>query len=64
MNKNIDVVHSIEASRNVFTADRSSHSTQFQSDPNLKADLKTLVLGIMRGHGIKPKAGDMSRVKK
>jgi hypothetical protein len=64
MNKNIDVVHGVEASRNIFTStDRSNNLAQFQN-PNIKSDLKTLVLGVMRGNGIKPKVPEMNRLKK
>lgn len=61
MNKNIDVANGIDATRMLAT-DRSSQP-QSQTDAVMKAELKTLVLGVMRGSGIRVKPGDMSRKK-
>jgi hypothetical protein len=63
MNKNVDVVHGIESSRNMLATDRPSFNPNAQNDAVLKAELKTLVLGVMRGNGIRVKPGDMSRKK-
>ncbi|KAI6184791.1 Mediator of RNA polymerase II transcription subunit 8 [Aphelenchoides bicaudatus] len=63
MNKNIDVLQSVETSRSLLSTDRSSYLPQNQNDAVTKAELKTLVLGVMRGNGVRVKPGD-NRQKK
>lgn len=54
----------LEASRNAFTAaDRPSNMLQLRNS-YVKTELETLVLAIMRGHGIRPKVVEKNRAKK
>jgi hypothetical protein len=61
MNKNIDVVDGMTSARGTLfpLTDRTHRPPQYQPDVNMKDELRTLVLGVMRGYGVRPKLPDL-----